>query len=625
MHGMKFAFKNWLAGITMLAIGFGAGMTLPVIAATNFPSTLDSYATIDPNSPQNNPSHTDVHNNVHDALEALETKVGADNSTVTSTFDYKLQTVPAPYKAVATASGSINSCPATGTTSSGMLMCITGLELASFSGATVHAQDELTSSGSLTVEGNAVLNGTVTVGGVEYTFPSGDGSASGKVLKTDGDGQLSWSADGAEGALTPADADARYFQKQGGTITGSTIIDVAGGGLALEVSGTLSGTYLQMSSGSLSIGGLKWNWPSSYGTVDYVLKTDGAGNLSWVALPTGGGGTSEWGDESDGDVEISGNTTLSANMQYGTLQVNTGVTLTTDGYLLQATNLIVYGTIDNSGSNGSNGNAGSNSTSGSSGGKSGGSGGAGGAATGNASAPLPQGLAGMTGGTGGTGGNASGDAPGNYGGKNNGTNVANGVGTDGCTGGAGGDGGGTTNGTAGGGTPGTVSIVAADLFDYTDRVPYLDESYEYFDGSAQCGSGQGGAGGQGSNYWGEGGAGGGGSGGNGSNGGVLYIAAQTITGNGTISANGGDGGNGGNGGYKASGNAPSSGGGGGAGGSGGNGGVVLMVYTDLTGFTGTITAAAGNGGTQGSGGSPGGSSGSAGVNGNAGKIFYKRR
>src|SRR3989344_4808884 len=59
------------------------------------------------------------------------------------------------------------------------------------SGQWLHAQDRLRSSGSLAVDGAGFLNNEVTFGsgliirGVTYRFPASDGSATGKVLKTD--------------------------------------------------------------------------------------------------------------------------------------------------------------------------------------------------------------------------------------------------------------------------------------------------------------------------------------------------------------------------------------------------------------------------------------------------------
>ncbi|MDD5074633.1 MAG: hypothetical protein PHO54_02030 [Candidatus Peribacteraceae bacterium] len=66
---------------------------------------------------------------------------------------------------------------------------------------TLAATGNITGSGNLAidgtfgVEGAARFGSTINVNGVTYTFPFSDGTASGKVLKTDGAGQLSWSSD----------------------------------------------------------------------------------------------------------------------------------------------------------------------------------------------------------------------------------------------------------------------------------------------------------------------------------------------------------------------------------------------------------------------------------------------
>lgn len=60
--------------------------------ATSFPTALDQYATV----PQNQAEavkHRDRHQNVEDAVEALETKVGIDNSADVTSFDYRIRTL----------------------------------------------------------------------------------------------------------------------------------------------------------------------------------------------------------------------------------------------------------------------------------------------------------------------------------------------------------------------------------------------------------------------------------------------------------------------------------------------------------------------------------------------------
>lgn len=347
-------------------------------------------------------------------------------------------------------------------------------------------------------------------------------------------------------------------------------------------------------------------------------------------LGTGGAAASsaEWGDASDGNVTISTNTTLTANMQYDTLTINSGIELKTDGYIIQA-NKIVFGSgtskIVLNGNDGSNGSAGSSAYEGQGTGRPGGAGGAGGAAVGDASAPLPQGLAGRAGGNGGSGGNWSGDAPGSLGAKSNGTDVSNGNGSDGVAGSRGGYSGNPSSGGAGG-DAGEVSVDPAEMFALFDRYPYLHADYDYFGGSATAGGAQGGAGSPGNNYWGMGGSGGSGAGGGGSCGGVIYIAAKEIEGAGLIESIGGDAGNGANGVTKTSGNHPSSGSGGGAGGSGGTGGVIVIIYNDISSWTGDRTdVSGGSAGTAGSGGASGGQAGVAGIAGADGKVFYFKR
>jgi len=58
--------------------------------ATNFPASLDSLTNPTSSDSLNSPSHSAQHANVNDAVEALQTKVGADSSAVTSSLDYKV-------------------------------------------------------------------------------------------------------------------------------------------------------------------------------------------------------------------------------------------------------------------------------------------------------------------------------------------------------------------------------------------------------------------------------------------------------------------------------------------------------------------------------------------------------
>lgn len=57
--------------------------------ATNFPTTLDALSNPSAANTLNSPSHSSQHANANDAIEALEAKVGVDNSGVTTSLDYK--------------------------------------------------------------------------------------------------------------------------------------------------------------------------------------------------------------------------------------------------------------------------------------------------------------------------------------------------------------------------------------------------------------------------------------------------------------------------------------------------------------------------------------------------------
>jgi hypothetical protein len=61
--------------------------------AVNFPETLDSFINPTSNSSVANPSHAEQHADANDAIEALQHKVGVDNSTVTTSLDYRVATL----------------------------------------------------------------------------------------------------------------------------------------------------------------------------------------------------------------------------------------------------------------------------------------------------------------------------------------------------------------------------------------------------------------------------------------------------------------------------------------------------------------------------------------------------
>jgi len=67
--------------------------------ATNFPTSLDSFVNPTPTSDTQVVSHSSQHANANDAIAALEAKVGANSSAVTTSHDYKLSGVTGTDKA----------------------------------------------------------------------------------------------------------------------------------------------------------------------------------------------------------------------------------------------------------------------------------------------------------------------------------------------------------------------------------------------------------------------------------------------------------------------------------------------------------------------------------------------
>lgn len=59
--------------------------------SSSFPTSLDSFTDPQSGDKQNSPNHVTQHQNENDAIEKLEAKVGVDNSTVTTSLDYKVR------------------------------------------------------------------------------------------------------------------------------------------------------------------------------------------------------------------------------------------------------------------------------------------------------------------------------------------------------------------------------------------------------------------------------------------------------------------------------------------------------------------------------------------------------
>ena len=156
--------------------------------------------------------------------------------------------------------------------------------------------------GALDVNGQAIVSasagniaitpdttGSIVLDGLSW--PQADGGP-GQVLKTDGAGQLSFvnqssgavtSVNGQTGAVTGLleNVVEDTSPQLGGAldVNGQAIVSASAGNIAITPDTT----------GSIVLDGL--NWPQADGGADQVLKTDGAGQLSWTTISGGGGGS----------------------------------------------------------------------------------------------------------------------------------------------------------------------------------------------------------------------------------------------------------------------------------------------------------------------------------------------
>jgi hypothetical protein len=61
--------------------------------ATNFPSSLDTLTNPTSSDSLSSPSHSAQHANANDAIEALQAKVGADGSAVTTSHEHRINSI----------------------------------------------------------------------------------------------------------------------------------------------------------------------------------------------------------------------------------------------------------------------------------------------------------------------------------------------------------------------------------------------------------------------------------------------------------------------------------------------------------------------------------------------------
>jgi hypothetical protein len=73
--------------------------------AINFPTSLDNFTNPQPSDALDSVAapHATQHSDLNDAVEALQAKVGVDNSAVTTSLDYQVSQAATTGKAIAMA------------------------------------------------------------------------------------------------------------------------------------------------------------------------------------------------------------------------------------------------------------------------------------------------------------------------------------------------------------------------------------------------------------------------------------------------------------------------------------------------------------------------------------------
>jgi hypothetical protein len=118
--------------------------------ATNFPASLDTLTNPTSSDSLSSPSHSAQHANVNDAVEALQAKVGADSSAVTTSLDYKVAQLEAiSHGKILQVVSTTKSDTFSGAVASGASLNITGLSATITPSAT-----------SSTILVMAIVNGT---------------------------------------------------------------------------------------------------------------------------------------------------------------------------------------------------------------------------------------------------------------------------------------------------------------------------------------------------------------------------------------------------------------------------------------------------------------------------------
>ena len=174
-------------------------------------------------------------------------------------------------------------------------------------------QLQYNNNGSFAGIPNVTFNGSnLSLGNVANVKITG--GVNGYFLQTDGTGNLTWAVGGGGGGNgTPGGTNSQIQFNDAGTFGGDV------GFTYNKTTDTMSAVNVNVT-GEANLGSVA-NVTITGGTAGYVLRTDGAGNLSWVA---GGGGGNGTPGGSNTQVQFNDDTTFAGDADF-TFDKNTGI------------------------------------------------------------------------------------------------------------------------------------------------------------------------------------------------------------------------------------------------------------------------------------------------------------
>lgn len=225
--------------------------------ATNYPASLDSLT--NPSASDNTlaVSHSSQHANANDAIEALEAKVGANSSAVTTSHDYKLSGVTGTDKAVSkTGSETLTNKTLTAPVLNGAL-----------SGTSIKDEDDMSSDSATAVPTQQSVKA--------YVDANGGGSTDGWTADADTWVYVSATSFKIEGSDETArfpigtkikltQTTAKYFVVTSSSFSTDTTVNITGGADYTLANATITSPYYSYLETAQGWPGM-FSWTPTYG------------------------------------------------------------------------------------------------------------------------------------------------------------------------------------------------------------------------------------------------------------------------------------------------------------------------------------------------------------------------